>query len=328
MPFLHLLRGVVAASLPFVIALVEDDLALRTFLTTLLKREGMAVIEASNLAEAEPLLDEYPWDLAILDRHLPDGDALELCSRVRKKSGVAHRYILMLSGDPAGDAKVLGLDAGADDYMGKPIRIDELIARIRAARRIVEYQKDLLGRLSILEQMSVIDALTQVYNRRFFEAEAARAFDRSVRYERPLAMAMIDVDHFKDTNDTLGHAAGDHVLIELTTLLIQNIRSSDVLARYGGEEFALILPETSLRDAFTLVERVRSVVEATPLKTAAGMVHVTISAGVAGVPGAAIGSAAELTEAADEALYVSKRNGRNRVAIADPRRPSQSTVSA
>lgn len=302
-----------AEPLPFVVAVIEDDDNLRALLCVALKREGFAVLEAWTLEQAERLLLEYPWDLAVLDRHLPDGDALTLCERVRLRDAAFPRYVLMLSADASADSKRRGFDSGVDDYVAKPADIAELTARIRAARRIVEYQKQLLGRMEVLEQMSILDAVTHVYNRRFLEVELTRSVSLALRYGRALSVAMIDIDHFKDTNDHFGHAVGDRVLVELSTLMVQNLRSPDVVARYGGEEFALVLPETALPEAVVIIERLRETVESTSISTTSGEVHITISAGVASLPFTENISPAALLEAADRSLYRAKSEGRNRV---------------
>lgn len=303
-------------ALPFVVAVIEDDFDLRLLLSTALKRENLAVVEAGTLEEAERLLLEYPWDMAILDRHLPGGDALSLCERIRRDEHAIHRYVLVLSADDSTAARKYGFETGVDDYVGKPFDLGELLARVRAALRIIAYQKDLLGRMATLEQMSVVDPLTQVYNRRFLEVELSRSIDLALRYGRPLSVAMIDIDHFKDTNDTYGHGAGDRVLVELSTMLIQNLRSADVVARYGGEEFALILVETPLREATEIVERLRGAIENSSIHTPAGEVRVTISAGVSSLLPAGRASPAALLESADRSLYEAKSAGRNRVVTA------------
>ena len=204
-----------------------------------------------------------------------------------------------------------GFDAGADEYIGKPVDAGELAARLRAIRRTVAGQKTLLARLFILEQLSAVDALTQVYNYRFFDTEIRRHFDLAVRHHRAMALAMIDLDNFKKVNDTFGHRIGDHVLTEISTMITQGIRSSDILARYGGEEFAIILPETTLEEAFMLSERLRVSIAANQLEMSNGPARMTVSIGVAAVPSPQIDAPAQLVEAADRALYLAKSEGRN-----------------
>jgi len=296
---------------PCVIAVIDDDPAVRELLAVIGKRAGGVVLEASSVAEGTRILHEYPWDIAIIDRRLPDGDGLELCRLATSGAAETHRYIVILSGVVSHEEKMRGFEAGADEYIGKPVDASELAARLRAIRRSVASQKSLLARLFILEQLSVVDALTQAFNYRFFETEIRRHFDLAVRHQRSLAMAMLDLDNFKKVNDTFGHRIGDLVLAEISTMIAHGIRSSDILSRYGGEEFAVILPETTLEEAFMLAERLRVSIAQTPLDMTGGPPRLTVSIGVAAFPAKEIDTAMRLVEAADRALYLAKTEGRN-----------------
>ena len=296
---------------PLVAAIIDDDPSVRRLLASIITRAGDIVIEGGSIADGERLLREYPWDVAIIDRGLPDGDGIELCRGVSKGTTDSHRYVIVLSAADSHEDKLLGFEAGADEYIGKPIDASELAARLRAIRRTVAAQKTLLARMSELEQLSVIDGLTQVYNYRFFDAEVRRQFDLSIRHQRALGLVMIDLDHFKNINDAHGHPVGDHVLVEVSTIIAQRIRSCDVLARYGGEEFAVILPETAIEESMTIAERLRQSIEETPIDTTAGAIRLTISVGVGAFPSRTVDSPARLVEVADQALYEAKTNGRN-----------------
>lgn len=301
---------------PLVIAVVDDDPAIRRLVAALVRSSGDVVIEADTFAAGEVLLREYPWDVAVIDRRLPGGDGLELCRQVAVGVRIdSHRHVIVLSAVDSPDERLRGYDAGADEYIGKPVDAAELRARLRAIRRTVITQKELLVRLVALEQLSVIDGLTQVYNHRFFKSELRRQFDLTVRYDRPLALLMIDLDQFKNVNDSYGHQVGDVVLTEVSTFIAQIIRSTDVLARYGGEEFAILLPESTLADAAMFAERVRCSIEDATVEGAFGRIRMTVSIGVAAVPAPGIESAAQLIEAADQALYLAKERGRNRVTL-------------
>src|SRR6185295_7723024 len=159
------------------------------------------------------------------------------------------RYVIMLTCEDDDEDKVQGLDLGADDYITKPFQSAELLARIRAAKRIVDLQKELLESNKRLEMLSITDGLTKLHNHRHFQDELVRAFEESQRYDRPLSLAMIDIDFFKKINDTYGHAVGDEVLKAVSKLYKESARSTDLVARYGGEEFAVMMPETALPDA-------------------------------------------------------------------------------
>jgi diguanylate cyclase (GGDEF)-like protein len=301
------------------IVVVEDDDSVARLLSLSLSRAGYRVREAGSVAAAREILQGGDWDLLLLDRHLPDGDGIELCHEVRAKN--PHGYILMLTGDSSQKAKLSGFDCGADDYVTKPFSIEELLARLRAGRRIVELQKELLASNRRLEELSRTDPLTGLANRRWFDRELATRFDQARRYGRPLSLAMIDVDHFKNINDQYGHPIGDVVLQKVSRILDRFSRESDFVARYGGEEFAVILPETSLLEGLQFAEKIRAEVVAqtllpVPAQTRGSVpqpLSPTVSIGVASTAQTHMNSAQQLLSAADQALYRAKENGRNRV---------------
>jgi len=305
---------------PFQVAVVDDDPAIRRLVRLLLKRSGYESIEFGMGEEARQQLTQIAWDLAILDRRLPDMDGVDLCHQLKSDPELRNRYIIMLTGEDDQEDKIQGLDLGADDYITKPFQYPELMARIRAAKRIVDLQKELLETNHRLELLSITDGLTKLYNHRHLQDELARAFEESVRYQRPLSFVIVDLDFFKKVNDTYGHAIGDEVLKAISAIFKQSIRTTDLAARYGGEEFALMLPETMLEDALTFAEQIRASIEASPVQTHAGSIPATVSIGVATVPHARIHSAKELIVAADKALYRAKKNGRNQVQAAEPSR--------
>lgn len=282
-----------------VIAVVEDDLPVSLMLTRQLERAGWAVITAASVSEARTLLASVSWDVALLDRHLPDGDGIELCRELRIAS--PHAYLMMLTGDDSEAAKLAGFDRGVDDYMIKPVAMPELLARIRAGLRIVALQKQLI-------ELSLSDGLTGLRNRRAFDEALPAQFELARRYQRPLSLAIIDVDHFKIMNDTFGHQAGDRVLRDVGGILESTTRRVDFVARVGGEEFAILLPETALFEALLFGEKIRANVAAVDRPH-----RVTISIGVASMPHSEVNTANELLYAADQALYRAKNRGRNRV---------------
>jgi diguanylate cyclase (GGDEF)-like protein len=297
----------------FTIAIVDDDAAIRRLVKFYLMRAGYDTIECTTGEEARQMLATSDWDLAILDRRLPDMDGVVLAHELRSNRNLVARYVIMLTGEDDQEAKVEGLELGADDYITKPFQYAELLARIRAGKRIVDLQKELFEANKRLELLSITDGLTRLYNHRYFQDELARAFEESARYERPLSLAIIDIDFFKKVNDTYGHAVGDEVLKCVSHLFRDSVRATDLVARYGGEEFAVMMPETELDDAITFAEKIRSMVESTTADTQAGPLKVTVSIGVSAVPRTKARSAKELVIHADKALYRAKKAGRNRV---------------
>ena len=289
------------------IILVEDDEHVSHLLSRQLQRAGYTTQHASTIREARELFHDRPWDIAILDRGLPDGDGLDLCRELRASS--PHGYILMLTGNDSDEAKLQGFAHGADDYVTKPFQLDELLARVRAGIRIVALQKALLETNERLEELSLTDSLTRIGNRRAFDERLEDAFEHARRYERPLSLVLLDIDHFKSINDTHGHDAGDRVLRIVADVLANSSRHSDFVARIGGEEFAVLLPETALFEAMQFGEKLRCNIAIAPTATGA----ITVSIGIANMPHSRITSRADLFRAADQALYRAKANGRNRV---------------
>ncbi len=305
----------------FIVAIVDDDAAIRRLVRLFLRRSGYSTVEYATGEEARTAMRKEPWDLAILDRRLTDMDGVVLCGELKSNPAFKARYVIMLTGEDEQEDKVEGLDLGADDYITKPFQSGEFMARIRSAKRIVDLQKELIESNKRLEMLSVTDGLTKLYNHRYLQDELARAFEESQRYQRPLSLAIVDLDFFKKVNDTYGHAVGDEVLRAVSRMFQDSVRSTDVAARYGGEEFAVMMPETELDDAIAFAEKIRSMIETTPIETAAGLVPVTVSIGVSSIPHTRIHLAKELVVAADKALYRAKKNGRNQVQ-AEKRRDS------
>jgi diguanylate cyclase (GGDEF)-like protein len=302
-----------AENTPFTIAVVDDDAAIRRLVRLFLNRAGFATFECTTGEEARQALTTRPWDLAILDRLLPDMDGVVLCHELKSNPAFRTRYVIMLTGEDEQEDKIEGLELGADDYITKPFQYPELLARVRAGKRIVDLQKELLETNKRLELLSITDGLTKLYNHRHLQDELLRAFEESRRYRRPLSLAIIDLDFFKEVNDSYGHAIGDEVLKSISQTFRESIRATDLAARYGGEEFAVMMPETELEDAVIFAEKIRTLIESSPIQTHAGPIHVTVSIGVANAPHSRLRTPKELIVVADKALYRAKRGGRNQV---------------
>ena len=305
----------------FSILVVEDDRSMARLLEHLLVTNGYKVHIATTVAAAHAVVAEASIDLVVLDRVLPDGDGLSLARELKQGPNALRRYVLMLTGVSSPQAKVEGFDGGADDYVTKPFVHEELLARIRAGLRIVDLQKALIATNQKLELISTSDSLTRVFNRRWFDDALEREFAHSSRYERPLSLAVVDIDHFKSVNDTFGHVTGDAVLREVAGRIGGTLRKSDSVARLGGEEFAVLLPETALFESMQVAEKIRAAVAAEPFDSGMGLIDVTVSAGVASIPHSQLTRAIQLFRLADDALYRAKHRGRNRVELerrADP----------
>ena len=273
--------------------------------------------------DGEEALDQVhaaPPDLILLDVMMPRLDGNEVARRIKADKNLPFIPIIMQTALDSVENKVEGLGAGADDYITKPINFDELEARVRAMLRIKALQdelkrreRDLASANAKLTRIAVTDVLTGLYNRRHLEQRLREMFDHSLRLHEPLAVVMFDLDHFKNVNDTFGHQAGDSVLRDLAALLRQAVREIDRIGRYGGEEFMAILPGTVLDAAVTFAERARQEVEEHLFRCDAGTLRCTLSCGVAAWPHPRIQHREELVKAADDALYVAKALGRNKV---------------
>jgi diguanylate cyclase (GGDEF)-like protein len=264
---------------------------------------------AKSGSDALALLDGWAPDLILLDVMMPDMDGYEVCARLQALPQTRATPIIFITSKDAEEDETRGLDLGAVDYVTKPFSLAIVQARIRTHLEL----KRIRDRL---EQLSLLDGLTGLPNRRHLDEHLALAWSQAQRTATPLSAILMDVDHFKAYNDTYGHQAGDACLQQVAAALAgANRRGADLVARYGGEEFAAILPSTDLAGGVERAEALRAAVEALRLPHAhsSAAPYVTVSLGVARALPPPEGSAERLLEAADHALYQAKHAGRNRV---------------
>ena len=296
------------------VLVAEDDPIFRRLLQSRLQNWGYRVITVADGAEAwELLLQPDTPDLLILDWMMPGIDGLELCRRIRHKERDRYQYILLLTGKDEKQDIVKGLNAGADDYLTKPFDIGELEARLRAGKRILSLQQELIQAREDLRFQATHDALTGLWSRGAALDLLRSELRRAVRPHTSTGILMADLDHFKSINDTYGHLIGDAVLKEASRRITQAVRSYDFVGRYGGEEFLTILSKCTMDDLQTVAERMRRAVADTPISTSAGDIKVTVSIGAVVAPANA--PDLEMLAAADCALYEAKHSGRNCVVI-------------
>jgi diguanylate cyclase (GGDEF)-like protein len=296
------------------ILIAEDDPGTRVLLETLLGEWGFRPIPVSDGTEAWKILGGLDAPrMALLDRVMPGVLGTEICRRVREREEreESYTYLILITGKGSADHVVEGLEAGADDYLVKPFHEHELRARANAGARIVRLQSELLKAKEKMADMARIDFLTGVPNRRTILSQLRRELNRANRGSLDLSLSVLDIDLFKQINDTYGHLAGDAVLKECVARIERVIRSYDSLGRFGGEEFLVILPETQISEALGICSRVQEVIAGEPFVVGDERIEVTVSQGVAGIDGE--GTVDELIERADRALYRAKENGRNRV---------------
>jgi len=300
---------------PLPLLLAEDEPIQREFLTLMLTRACYAVAAVDNGQDALTEILSGKYSLVVTDRNMPGLDGLQLCRAVRAAQLPVYVYILMLTGFDSTNDAVAGLKAGADDYVSKPAREEELIARLSAGRRILTAERSLREANERIRLLTVTDPLVGIFNRRYFDDQLSAATAYAERYLRPLSLVFADVDHFKAVNDTHGHWVGDEVLIEVGRRLVASVRVDDWVARYGGEEFAVVLPEMDPEGAMDVAERLRAAIADQKVSTSAGGLAVTASFGVASSLPAAFKTPRALVGAADMALYLSKADGRNRTTL-------------
>jgi diguanylate cyclase (GGDEF)-like protein len=266
-------------------------------------------------------------DIVLLDAMLPDIDGFDVARQMRdmEKGNQWSAIIFLTSLDKDKDI-ALGIEMGGDDYLVKPVSAGVLQAKVRAMGRLVTMQRSLVDvahKQNVankkLQRLTTIDALTGIGNRRSFDDFAVREWRRCVRMQKPMSLVMVDVDHFKQYNDTYGHQEGDICLKAVAALVARSApRAGDLAARYGGEEFALILGETDIDGAMWVANHIRQQVADSKMPHAASSFkQVTISCGVASVVPREELSLEDLLKAADDALYKAKQQGRNRVVSAE-----------
>lgn len=293
------------------ILVAEDEPVSRRLLEASLSKWGYEVVTASDGVETwRALQEDNAPRLAILDWMMPGGDGIETCQRLRKRTAEPYVYVLLLTAKGQKQDLLEGLEAGADDYLTKPFDSLELKARLRAGTRILDLQEQLIAAREQMRVQATHDALTGIWNRAAILETLQRELARSERQKLPVAIIMVDIDHFKQINDSHGHLAGDAVLREAARRLRSSIRPYDSIGRYGGEEFLIIVPGTNPQGAFSQAERLRVSMSREPITFSDGHVNVTISLGVTVNSGGEKGE--ELIHAADAALYRAKSRGRNR----------------
>lgn len=311
------------------ILIAEDDPVSRRVLEVFLKKWGYMAIPVGNGADALALLetDDAPR-LAILDWMMPGMEGTEVCRRVRQQTGKPYIYLLLLTARGQKQNLLEGLQSGADEYLAKPFDAEELRARLRAGERIIQMQDELIAARDRLQEQATHDALTGLLNRGASIEVLTRELTRGTREHRPVGIIIADLDHFKRVNDSYGHVAGDAVLQEIALRMKNCVRPYDSVGRYGGEEFLILAPSAEEDNVYRLAERIRTAIEATPVKTPAGEIPVTASFGVTSADCSGRDDITMLLRLADAALYRAKNLGRNCVERASSaRQPDPSTRS-
>jgi len=328
---------------PPVILVADDEPVNLSLIKRRLEWEEYEIATAEDGGQAVEVAKRLLPDLIILDVMMPVLDGLQACRLIKEDPSTRDIPVIFLSALDDMDTKVNGLSLGANDYISKPFRVEELLARVAVAIRLKRERdrlrqsaEELRRRAEAASEMSVTDALTGLLNRYGLQRALQRELSEARQLRRPLSCLLIDIDYFKHVNDTHGHAAGDTALMQVARLLLDNIRlpaevsearreserredstqpRADVVCRYGGEEFLMLAPETRLEGALALAEKIRRAAAERLFGDGERVFPLTLSVGVAELRDPESGN--DMIARADDALYQAKQQGRNRVKAAD-----------
>lgn len=296
------------------ILIVDDSRSTAGALADLLERAGYQVHVETEGPRALQRMTSDEVDLVLLDVELPGMDGLQILRMIRATTQRRYLPVLMVTVHDDAQKRLTALKLGADDVLRKPWDNDELVVRVQRSLQLRRRFDDLLEEAEQLHHLSITDGLTQLHNHRHFQDRLKDEFRRAQRYDDPLALILLDLDHFKDVNDRHGHQAGDQVLRDVGQGIRGAVRDTDMLARYGGEEFAILLPKTHLAGALTVAERIWKSLSGLRMGPGSS-IRITASLGVSGFPNRAVLSAEQLLRTADEALYRAKHEGRNKICL-------------
>ncbi|WP_292661909.1 diguanylate cyclase [Nitratifractor sp.] len=286
---------------------MDDEVVNLDILAELLDR--FDVIDVTSGEEALEVLAKEKIDLILLDILMPGMDGYEVCRTIKADKSLRHIPVIFITSKNDDLSIEHAYEIGASDYITKPFRHRELVARVGNALRIQELQEE-------LRLLASIDPMTRLYNRRYFTTMADKILKLARREKNPLSLAILDIDRFKRINDTYGHLAGDRVITALSEKLMSRYRESDLLCRFGGEEFVILMPNTELDVAALLAERTRKEVEKLQVPYNGKTISMTVSIGVSQVDLENEETLDPVLKRADDALYIAKKQGRNQVHIA------------
>jgi two-component system, cell cycle response regulator len=302
------------------VLIIDDSEAVREkIIKTLESRDLFSrFYQAEDGLEGFKKLLASPVDIILCDLEMPRMDGFKFLGMMKGRPEVSDTPVIILTGNDDRELKIKGLEQGACDFITKPFDPEELVARMRVHLKIKHLQDDLKRSNELLLELSNTDHLTGLFNRRFLMEALDKEVQRSRRKDGQVALLLLDIDHFKRVNDTHGHLQGDVVLQKVALHIQKELRSYDIAARYGGEEFVAVLPDTSLKEAFNVADRIRLSVQGMRFAGSLSNERVTVSLGVALFPSPCFDDIDGLLRSADEALYQAKERGRNRVIISDP----------
>lgn len=288
---------------PYRILIIDDDVELSAFYSLTLQQQGMETRVLNQPLQVVEHLADYKPDLILMDMYMPECNGYELARAIRQMEAYFSIPIVFLSSETCVKRQLVAMQMGGDDFLTKPIQPDHLVSSVAIRAE----------RMRVIRNLMERDSLTGLYNRSTCEDHLELAAMRARRLGGCMAFAMIDIDIFKEINDTYGHPTGDRVIVTLARLLQQRLRKTDIVGRFGGEEFAVVLPDTNLDAAREVLDSIRQSFSLVRHAYADGEFSVTFSCGIAAYPATGIST---LCEEADKALYRAKEKGRNRVDVA------------
>ncbi len=293
------------------VLIVDDDLSVRNTMDEYIANAGFSTLAASSAEEALELIEKNNFAVVITDIRLPGLGGLELTKVIKQKNG---SDVIVVTGYSDDYSYEEAINIGASDFVIKPVRLEELLLRLRRVLKERQLSSERTRMMQKLQKLATTDGLTKLYNSRSFYSQLELEVDRYNRYKHPLSLLLLDIDNFKEFNDNFGHLEGDKVLVRFSQIIKSCLRTNDSAYRYGGEEFTVILPETNGDEAKTVAQRIRSSLETEKFKPIPDKnAKITISIGVTQYfPKEELSA---FIRRADKAMYLSKKNGRNRVSV-------------
>ena len=293
------------------ILIVDDDVTVRSTMNEYITTAGYDSDAVSCAEEALELLKKKSFHVVITDIILPAMGGLDLTKTIKQDQD---SDVIVMTGYSDDYSYEEAINIGASDFVIKPVRLEELLLRLKRVLKERDLTNERIRMMEKLQKLAVTDGLTKLYNSRSFYSQLETEVDRFNRYKHPLALLLLDLDHFKDYNDSYGHLEGDKILVRFSQIIKSCLRANDTAYRYGGEEFTVILPETGGEEAGTVAQRIRAALEAERFSPVNGKaVKLTISIGVTEYQFKE--ELSSFIQRADKAMYRSKQKGRNMVSM-------------
>jgi len=291
------------------ILIVDDEVGVRDSMHEFIEMAGYQSTMASSAEEAIKLLTKNNIQVVITDIMLPGMGGLELTKLIKRDF---NSDVIVMTGYSGDYSYEEAINMGASDFVIKPVRLEELLLRLKRVLKERELSQERVRMMEKLQRLAITDGLTKLHNSRSFYSQLEVEVDRFNRYKHPLSLLLLDIDHFKQYNDNFGHLEGDKVLVKISQLIKSCLRKLDTAYRYGGEEFTVILPETSCEEAELVAERIRTTIQTEKFKPRnAKELSITISIGTTQYD--AQEQLSTFIQRADKAMYHSKQKGRNQV---------------